>query len=156
MQHLAHVPPRRHYNMQHCHLLRCHSITRHRCLPHCNSGMLRRCCLSCRHGITRRCCPPCYYSDAWHCCSHAAMMIGSDIFSLTTTGICGFVFRRATLVVGILGSHCATSVKHSNQPKEGCVAKDSSNRGKATDNNQPVQQKDKRATQHSNSATTAM
>jgi hypothetical protein len=66
------------------------------------------------------------------------MAIGGVVIGLTATGICGVIFRRATLVIGViifcratLAIHgvvvyrttTAMCSGHNNQPKEGCVAK---------------------------------
>ncbi len=66
------------------------------------------------------------------------MAIGGIIFSLSTTEICGIIFRRVIFVIGIAIFHRATSAicsiviystitamhcKHNNQPKERCTAK---------------------------------
>jgi hypothetical protein len=39
MQQPANLLPRRHFDMQHCHLLRCHGVSRHHCLQRCHSNM---------------------------------------------------------------------------------------------------------------------
>jgi hypothetical protein len=95
--------------------------------------------------------------------SRAAMAIGGIVFSLTATGISGVVFCCATLVIGIVlvpprhfgdTRHCHLPHHHGNalqtqqSAKRGKHDKDASNRGKATGNNQPVQQKDERVAQH--------
>ncbi len=38
----ANLPPRRRFNMRHCHLLCCHGVTRYPCLPH-HYGDTRHC-----------------------------------------------------------------------------------------------------------------
>ncbi len=64
----AHVLSHHHYNMQRCHLSRCHGITRHCYLPRRQCNMW--CCLwPCRHGSRRRCLWPHHHGEMWchHC-----------------------------------------------------------------------------------------